>query len=95
MPSPVVLSVRRLDVYRLAIELVADLASVAAVLGRAGRDLASQLRRAASSVPLNLSEGMRRTGRDRGHLLGVALGSPAPSALPSRGRSSMSAGPSA
>ena len=79
MPSPVVLSVRRLDVYRLAIELVADLAAIAELLARVDRDLASQLRRAATSVPLNLAEAMRRTGRDRGHLLGVALGSAAES----------------
>jgi four helix bundle protein len=38
-------------------------------------DLAQQLRRAAASVPLNLSEGRRRSGRDRLHLWRVAAGS--------------------
>ncbi len=41
------------------------------------RDLAAQLRRAAASVPLNTAEAVRRTGRDRAHLLSVALGSAA------------------
>jgi four helix bundle protein len=39
------------------------------------RSLADQLRRAASSVPLNVSEGNRRTGKDRIHLWRVAAGS--------------------
>jgi four helix bundle protein len=38
-------------------------------------DLARQLRRAAASVALNLSEGLARTGRDRIHLWRVAQGS--------------------
>ncbi len=37
--------------------------------------LASQLRDAGSSVALNLGEGNRRQGRDRGHLWRVASGS--------------------
>ena len=38
-------------------------------------DLAKQLRRAASSVPINLAEGSRRTGKDRRYLFTVAAGS--------------------
>ncbi len=38
-------------------------------------DLARQLRKALSSVSLNLSEGARRVGRDRKHLWRVAAGS--------------------
>ena len=38
--------------------------------------LADQLRRAASSVPTNLGEGRRGTGKDRLHLWRVAGGSP-------------------
>ena len=62
-------------------------------------DLAKQLRRAASSVPLNLGEGRRRAGKDRLHLWriagGSACGSPRPGATspatrsPSRWRSSI------
>lgn len=76
MPSPIVAtcSARRLDVYRLALEVVGDTAAIAAILDR---DLAAQLRRAVASVPLNTAEAVRRTGRDRAHLLGVALGSAA------------------
>ena len=38
-------------------------------------DLARQLRRAASSVPLNLREGRRRSGKDRAHHFRIAAGS--------------------
>jgi four helix bundle protein len=38
-------------------------------------DLARQTRRALTSLPLNLSEGRRRTGRDRRYHWRVALGS--------------------
>ena len=38
------------------------------------KDLADQLGRAAPGMPQNLAEGMRRTGRDRAHLLTVSLG---------------------
>ena len=69
------LSVRRLDCYQLALELVRRLRPLMQQLGRTDRDLALQLRRASASVPLNLAEAMRRTGRDRAHLLTVALGS--------------------
>ena len=39
------------------------------------RSLADQLRRAATSISLNLAEGRRRTGKDRRHLWRVAAGS--------------------
>jgi len=68
---------RQLDVYRLALELARRVRQVLPAIQRFDRDLASQLRKATTSVPLNIAEGMRRTGRDRGHLLGVALGSAA------------------
>ena len=38
-------------------------------------DLARQMRKALTSVPLNLSEGRRRSGRDRRHHWRIALGS--------------------
>jgi four helix bundle protein len=67
----------QLDVYRVALLLARRVSEVLPRLRRFDRDLACQLRRATTSVPLNIAEGLRRTGRDRGHLLGVALGSAA------------------
>ncbi len=42
---------------------------------RADRDLADQVRRAASSVALNIAEGAGRVGKDRPHHYRVAAGS--------------------
>jgi four helix bundle protein len=61
----------------LALSLVRELLPLSRALQRTDRDLASQLRRASASVPLNLAEALRRIGRDRAHLLTVALGSAA------------------
>ena len=74
-PTHTPLSARRLDAYRLALELVALLQPALARIARDDKELAAQLRRALPSVPQNLAEAMRRTGRDRAHLLTVALGS--------------------
>lgn len=68
---------RKLDVYRLAIRLVRLIREILGDVQRFDSNLASQLRRAATSVPLNLAEGLRRKGRDRAHLLTVAQGSAA------------------
>jgi four helix bundle protein len=46
-----------------------------ASLDRRDADLAKQLRRAAASVSLDLSEGSRRHGKDRIHLWRIAAGS--------------------
>ncbi len=46
-------------------------------LKRDDRALADQLRRAASSVALNLAEGNRRTGQDRVQFFRIAAGSAA------------------
>ncbi len=46
-------------------------------LAKADRNLADQLRRAASSVVLNIAEGNRRTGMDRLHFFRIAAGSAA------------------
>ena len=69
------LVVQRLN--RLAIAVVGEIRRAMPTLAAWDRDLVSQMRRAVASVPLNLAEGLRRTGRDREHLLGVALGSAA------------------
>lgn len=68
---------RQLDVYRLALELASQIRRLLPEIQRFDRDLATQLRKATTSVPLNISEALRRRGRDRGHLLSVALGSAA------------------
>jgi four helix bundle protein len=66
---------RQLDVYCLSLKLARQVSELLPRLQRFDRDLATQLRKATTSVPLNIAEGLRRTGRDRGHLLSVALGS--------------------
>ena len=68
-------SARRLDAYRVALELVAQVQPFICSIARTDPDLARQLKRALPSVAQNLAEGMRRTGRDRAHLLTIALGS--------------------
>jgi four helix bundle protein len=50
-------------------------AGVAGVVGRMSPELAGQAKRAAISVPLNTSEAMGRTGRDRRYRLRIAYGS--------------------
>jgi len=64
-------------VYRVSLDLVAAAGELLSSLARFDAALASQLKRAAPSVPLNICEAMRRTGRDRAHLLTVAMGSAA------------------
>jgi four helix bundle protein len=54
--------------YQVAIELVRELRVVVERIKRVDRDLADQIQRAASSVALNISEGMRLTaGNQRKH----------------------------
>jgi len=67
--------VTKFDAYEVSIELVRSLAAPIGVIARHDPDLARQLRRAATSVPLNIAEGNRRVGRDRLHLFRVADGS--------------------
>ena len=59
----------------IAIELVSCLRVPVAQIGRHDRDLASQVRRAASSVALNLGESEGRFGTDRTHSIRIAAGS--------------------
>ena len=61
--------------YEAALELVAGLRPLHAELRKRDRDLADQLRRAGSSVVLNLAEGAGRRGADRMHFYRIALGS--------------------
>ena len=54
-----------LDAQFLALDLIRALRPLCEQVARPGADLADQLRRAATSVALNLGEGVRRTGRDK------------------------------
>lgn len=68
-------SARRFDAYRVALELVAAVQPLIRPIARLDPDLARQLRKAVASAPQNFAQGMRRTGKDRAHLLTVSLGS--------------------
>ena len=59
----------------IAIELNRFIREPLAVIAQHDPSLANQLRRAASSVPLNLAEARRRVGGDRLHQFRVAAGS--------------------
>jgi four helix bundle protein len=61
--------------FDVALEMIGQLRQPLAAIAQRDPELAQQLRRAAASVPLNLSEGRRRQGRDRIHLWRVAAGS--------------------
>jgi len=62
-------------VYRKAIAVVGRLGAMAGEIARNDADLARQLRRAAASVPLNISEGEHGLGRRGKASFAVALGS--------------------
>src|SRR5687768_1653522 len=62
-------------VYEVALELARVVAPVIEKVGRRDRALADQMRRAVTSVPLNIREGSRRVGRDRLHSYRIAAGS--------------------
>jgi four helix bundle protein len=61
--------------FDLALELIRHLRAPLEVILKRDPSLADQLRRAAASIALNLSEGSLRSGRDRMHLWRVAAGS--------------------
>ena len=58
-----------LDAQKVAMELIEGLREVVA---RTRPDLADQIRRAATSVALNLAEGTRRQGRDKKRVYRIA-----------------------
>ncbi len=65
----------RFHALEVALELVAVLHPIVAKIASHDAGLAKQLRNALSSMPLNVSEGNRRLGRDRIHLWSMAAGS--------------------
>jgi hypothetical protein len=60
------LSFQRLDVYRCASEFLVLAAEISAAAVRGNAPLLDQLRRAATSVTLNIAEAAGRTGRADG-----------------------------
>ncbi len=64
----------RFVAFDLALELVRAAVAPAEQIASRDASLAQQLRRAASSVALNISEGNRRAGRDKTHLWRIAAG---------------------
>jgi four helix bundle protein len=65
------------DAYDRSVDLLRTHAPLFASVAAQDASLADQLRRAAQSVPLNVAEGRRRTGRDRANRYRIALGSAA------------------
>ena len=61
--------------YEVSIELVTSLREVAPTIERFDRDLADQMRRAASSVVLNLVEGSRSAKGNKQRHFAIAHGS--------------------
>lgn len=64
-----------LRIHDVALHLVRDVAPLAVAIGRHDADLARQLRKALSSVPLNISEGSDQRGARRTSHYSIALGS--------------------
>jgi len=65
------------DALTVSQALIQQLGPSCSTIARHDRDLARQLRRAASSVLLNVAEGRQRAGGDRAHAYRVAAGSAA------------------
>jgi four helix bundle protein len=65
----------RFEVLDVGVELVTALRPLLVSLGRRDVDLARQVKRAGSSVTLNIGEGRQRIGRDRLHCYRIAAGS--------------------
>jgi len=64
-----------LRIYDVVLEVMTALRPVMATIERRDPDLARQMRRAATSVPLNISEGSLSRGRNRPARYATAMGS--------------------
>ena len=64
-----------LDIYGATIEMARDAGIASRMIAQHDADLARQLRRAATSVPLNLAEGSGLSGGNRRLRYATALGS--------------------
>jgi four helix bundle protein len=70
------LDFERLDVYRCAVDFLALAVRVTAHMPRGQADLRDQLRRASTSIPLNIAEASGKTGAaDRARFHAIARGS--------------------
>ncbi|MGK5082971.1 four helix bundle protein [Bdellovibrionota bacterium FG-1] len=67
----------RFQAYDVSLSLIPMLRPLVSAIAFHDRSLADQIRRAGSSVPLNISEGARRQGKDRLHAYRIAAGSAA------------------
>ena len=67
----------RFEALEVSIEVIRSLCRPLEMLRSRDPDLHRQIRKAASSVALNISEGNRRSGRDRVHHFRIAAGSAA------------------
>ena len=65
------------DALAIAHQIVRLVARLIDAVTRRDPDLARQMRKAASSIPLNVAEGRQRAGKDRPHHYRVAAGSAA------------------
>jgi four helix bundle protein len=63
------------DAFEVSLSMIRSLREPVQLLVRRDGALADQVRRAAASVPANLSEGRRRAGKDRQHHFRIAAGS--------------------
>jgi len=68
-------SARGMDIYRVTLELCRYCRPLLARIGRFNKRSGAQLAESLFSTLQNVSEGLRRTGKDRAHLLKVSLGS--------------------
>jgi four helix bundle protein len=74
--SFVMLSFQKLDVYKCAIEFLALACDLSAQASRGNGPILDQLRRAATSIPLNIAEAAGRTGSaDAARCYAIARGS--------------------
>jgi four helix bundle protein len=64
-----------LRIYKIVLEMIAELATIADEIEKRDPDLARQMRKALTSVALNTAEGMGNTGGHKRQRYQTALGS--------------------